>query len=184
MFALKELKACAGLEKGFGEMIRRAPLPKITECVEKERVAKSLPGRRFARMVYPFVVMCVLGLAHIHLQFERTDMLMQQGQLQLKQRQLVREQSFLTREIERLCKPENLKTRGIFELHMEETGESRQGMVAMVPATVQRKYTAEGKVSKDEMVVAEIRQSRQGESLPSKLLSLVESGQARAAEAK
>lgn len=165
-------------------MIRRAPLPKITECVEKERAAKSLPGRRFARMVYPFAVLCVLGLGHIHLQFERADMLMQQGQLQLKQRQLLREQSFLTREIERLCKPEYLKTRGVYELNMEETGESREGMVAMVPASVQRKYTAAGQVSKDEMVVAELRQDRQGRNLPSMLLTLVEGGQARAAETK
>lgn len=162
-------------------MTRRAPLPKITECTEKKKTLDGLGRARLIRAAYPFAIVCALCLAHIHLQFLRTDLLVQQNQLQGQQRVLHRQQAALEGLTEQLCDVENLKTIARRDMNMLELKNATEDRLAHIPHALQEKYRAPLSPMREDVVVAEIRNERQGGGLKNALWSLLDSSRAMAA---
>ncbi len=161
-------------------MTRRAPLPKITECIEKKQVIDGLGRARLVRAAYPFALVCVLCLAHIHLQFLRTDMLVQQNQLQGQQRVLLRHQAALEGETEQLCDVESLKIIARRDMNMLELKNATKDRMARITQALQIKYSAPLSPMHDDVVVAEIRNKRESGGLKHALWSLLDSNRAMA----
>lgn len=159
-------------------MTRRAPLPKITECTEKIKVIDGLGRARLVRAAYPFAIMCALCLAHIHLQFLRTDMLVQQNQLQGQQRILLRQQAALEGATEQLCDVNNLKMIARRDLNMLELKNAAEDRLALIPRDLQEKYREPLTPVHDDVVVAEFRNQRQNGGLKNALWSLLDSSRA------
>lgn len=162
-------------------MNRRALLPKITECVDKQRLKSQMNSARLAWSVYPFAVVCVLSLAHIYLQFQSSDMLMQQGHLQVQHRQLVREQGHLHRDLEAMCNPEQLKEIARRDLQMQEAIVPTQQLIARVPANLVAKYTAPGASEDGTLAVEKIAEEKRRDGLGGVLLTMLDSRSANAA---
>jgi cell division protein FtsL len=165
-------------------MTRRAPLPKITECVEKQKAATDwISAGRLVRAVYPFAVICALCLAHINLEFQRSDMLMQQGRLQQQHRQLVRQQGFLDRQNESLCNPASLRDRARRDLNMQEIDATGKELIATVPKELMAKYTAPGKPDRGAVMVAQLREERETRGIGNMLMSILDVNRANASSA-
>jgi len=171
-------QGCAALKKGFGEMTRRAPLPKITECGNKQKRTEWITSTRMMRAAYPFAVVCVLCLAHIQLQFEQSDMRAQEGKLQLRQQQLHREVTLLEKQNEMLCAPDVLKVRAMRDLNMQELQNPRNSIIAVVPVDVQDKYTVASNPDEKSIIVAELRREKQKRSLQDVVMTLLDGGRA------
>lgn len=164
-------------------MTRRAPLPKITECVETTKASDGLGRTRLALAIYPFLLICGLCLAHVHLQFVRTDMLVQQGQLQGQQRLLLRKQAAMEGAKENLCDVNNLKVVARQELNMVERDYTNKDILATIPQAVQVKYSQPLSPLEGDVMVAELRNDRESSRLKNALLSLLEGGNAVASVA-
>ena len=155
-------------------MTRRAPLPKITECVGKSRRVDRMRGSSLVWAVYPFVVLCALGIAHVHLQFQQSDLRLQQSHLQIHQRKLVREQGVLNREIEKLCNPDILKERARRDFHMVEAPAPSEHVTANVSRSLVAKYSAPAASRDSAIALAEIRHQKEKRGFEDTLLSLVD----------
>ncbi len=159
-------------------MTRRAPLPKITECVEKKKVLDGLGRARLIRAAYPFAIVCALCLAHIHLQFIRTDMLVQQNQMQGQHRVLLRQQAALEGQTEALCDVKNLQVIARRDMNMEQFKNPTNDLLAQIPLAVQEKYSEPLSPMQDEVLVADLRSQKREGGLKNVFLSLIESSRA------
>ena len=162
-------------------MTRRAPLPMITECVEKQKKKKGVTRTQLLRAAYPFLVICALCLAHVHLQFARVDLLMQQSQLQVQRNVLIRQEQALTRQNEAMCDLEALKIRAIRDMNMQQVEVQTADVFARIPADIKEKYSKPLMPKKADMMVANLRNERQQAGLQEVILSLFDSGRAVAA---
>ncbi len=129
------------------------------------------------RAAYPFLVLCVLGLAHVHLQFARIDMLMQQSQLQVKHRQLLREENSLKARLATMGNLEDLKVVARRHLNMQEVENPTKELLVEIPATLQAKYSAPIEPEQTDVLVAQMKSERQ-QGLRAALMSLIDGGRA------
>ena len=159
-------------------MTRRAPLPKITECGNKQKRTEWITSTRKMRAAYPFAEVCALCLAHTQLQFEKSDMRAQEGRLQIRQQQLHREVTMLEKQNEMLCAPDVLKARAKRDLNMQELRNPRSSIIAVVPANLQDKYTVAGEPDQKSIMVAELRRGKQKRSLQEVVMTLLDGGRA------
>ncbi len=160
-------------------MNRRIPLPKITECVHNHAPDRGISRTRLLRACYPFAVVAALSLAHVHIQFAKTDLLMQAGALQQQERGLQRQLAIVERQTQAIDF-ELLKYQGKRLMDMQEMGNPTKDLLATVPVELQRKYKQPLEMDADDVLVASIREERsQPEgTMKTALLSLVESGRA------
>jgi hypothetical protein len=124
-------------------MTRRALLPQIDACIASppNKVNRRPVSRRqLLQAVYPFVVITILGLIHVHLHLLQTDLLVQTGHLQKEQRNLIHDVSRLERQTESLCNTSHLKSVAR-ALNMEPLQQISSQVYAMVPARVAAKYS-------------------------------------------
>lgn len=162
-------------------MSRRVPLPKITECMDCQEVKCSLSCMSFLKACYPFVVVGALCLAHVHLQFAKADMLMQEGQLQREHRALLRRLAVVERKSQDIDM-EGLRNHGKRDLAMQEVENPTRELLAQIPLEIQRKYEKPLKADAEDVMVAQIREDRNRPvaGLKDTLLSLFETGRAMA----
>lgn len=160
-------------------MTRRAPLPKITECTDGRKAENGLSYMTLVRACYPFAVVGALCLAHIHLQFAKADMLMQESQLQREQSALQRRLAVVERQSQAIDM-EQLRIHGKRELDMQELENPTQELLAKIPVAVQRKYEMPLQAGADDVMVAQMREDRNRPvaGLKDTLLSLFETGRA------
>src|SRR5687767_6295627 len=92
-------------------MTRKATLPKITECVDPMPRASSFSEARMVQSLAAFGLLTALAVAHVHLQFVRTDMKLQQRELQKKVVELMNEEQRLLRANEQFCTHQSLTAR-------------------------------------------------------------------------
>lgn len=159
-------------------MTRRAPLPKITECVEKQETIDRMSKTRMLRAAYPFLVIGALALAHIHLQFVRIDMLMQQSQLQNQHRQLIREENVLKHKLAAMGDMDMLRDIARKKLNMQELENPNRDLLATIPVSVVTKYSAPIAPNHADIMVAELEQERRHGGLRAALMSLIDGGRA------
>lgn len=162
-------------------MTRRLPLPKITECVDNRReVDGGVTRGQLIRACYPFFVVGALCLAHVHLQFARADMKMQESQLQGQQRVLQRRMAVLERQSHAID-IEQLRMRAKRELDMRELDNPTSQLIAKIPASVQAKYSEPLAIESRDVLVAELEQAdQQPAGFKGDVMSLFESGRAMA----
>lgn len=130
------------------------------------------------RAAYPFMVICILALAHVHIQFARIDMLMQQGQLQGQQRLLMREESVLKHKLAAMGGDTASMKNKARRLNMQELRNPTKDVIAKIPASVQAKYLAPLQPSDADVMIAELKNERQRGSLRAALMSLIDGGRA------
>lgn len=162
-------------------MTRRAPLPKITECVEKQNRTEWISASTLLQAAYPFLIICALCLAHIHLEFQRTDMKMQQSRLQVQQRQLVREEGTLHRQNEELCDPELLEIHARRDLGMEKLQNPKKELVVTISRDVQEKYSKPGTPDERAVAMAQMKQDRTERRIQNRVLAFLDVNSANAA---
>lgn len=172
------------LGKDLVKMNRRIPLPKITECVHGKASEGGIAWGQLLRACYPFCVVAILCLAHVHLRFARVDMLMQTSHLQVEHRALQRQLALAERESQAIDF-EQLKIRGRRQLSMQVIENPTKNLLAKIPVSVQQKYQRPLEADGADKMVAQIRSERR---MPEKgvkdvLLSVVESGRAVASVA-
>lgn len=130
------------------------------------------------RAAYPFVILCILALAHVHLQFGRIDMLMQQSQLQGQHRLLLREESVLKHQLAAMSNMDHLKDVARRKLNMQELKNPTSNLLATIPASLQQKYTAPLEPNQADIRMAELDDQRQRGGLRAAFMSLVDGGRA------
>src|SRR5689334_5383132 len=113
------------------QMTRKATLPKITECIDPMPRASSLAQGQMLEALFAFALIGALALAHVHLQFMRTDAQMQHRALQIRVADLKQEEVRLVRQNEGLCDRQRLAAVAASE-HMKEV-DVRSQRVAVVP---------------------------------------------------
>lgn len=165
-------------------MNRRIPLPKITECVHGKASEGGITCGKLLRGCYPFFVIAVLCLAHVHLRFAKVDMLMQTSHLQVEQRALQRQLALAERESQAIDF-EQLKIRGRRQLSMQVIENPTKKLMARIPVSVQQKYQRPLDSATNDKMVAQIRSERRRpeKGVKDVLLSVVESGRAVASVA-
>jgi cell division protein FtsL len=130
------------------------------------------------RASYPFLVICALALAHIHLQFVRIDMLMQQSQLQGQHRQLLREENVLKHKLASMGNMDALKDVARKKLNMHELENPTKDLLAKIPASVQAKYFAPLEPDSADVLIAKMENDRQRSGIRAALMSLIDGGRA------
>lgn len=168
----------AGYRKGFSDMNRRAPLPTITECVNRTKRTSGVSRSQLLRLTYPFLVVCVLSLAHVHLNFAKVDLSLQEGQLQRKRQALKREEHLLAQQLEQLCNPAELKRKGLHQFAMEESEVPTHKQLVQVSTSVRDKYLgpvapAEGHV---EVAAVSLEDEVRGEGMIGQIVTLLDTG--------
>lgn len=159
-------------------MNRRAPLPTITECVNRTKRTSGVSRSQLLRLTYPFLVVCVLSLAHVHLNFAKVDLSLQEGQLQRKRQALKREEHLLAQQLEQLCNPAELKRKGLHQFAMEESEVPTHKQLVQVSTSVRDKYLgpvapAEGHV---EVAAVSLEDEVRGEGMIGQIVTLLDTG--------
>lgn len=158
-------------------------MPKITECVEKQNIKKGVSRGQLLRCVFPFLVVAVLGIAHIHLQFARTDMMVQASHLQSHQRVLLKQLATLEQAAEKIDM-NTLKHRATLELNMQEIANPTKEMLAPIPSVIVAKYSRPLDPMELDTQVADVRNAREEKrGLRATLVSLLDGSSAVAAVA-
>lgn len=153
----------------------------ITECVEVQKKKNGITRTQLLRASYPFFVICALSLAHVHLQFARVDLLVQQSQLQGQRTVLFRQEQALARQNEAMCDLEALKMRATRDLNMQQAEVQTADVFARIPADIREKYSKPLTPNKADVMVANLRRDRQQPGLQDVILSLFDGGRAVAA---
>jgi hypothetical protein len=162
-------------------MTRQATFPKITECIAPMPPENFFTEPRMVGALAAFALITTLAIAHVHLQFMRTDMKFQQRELQKTVAELVQQQEQLKRENEAFCDRQRLAAVAQAG-HMKEI-EPRRQLAALIPVSIRRKYdqplrdSAAGAIALATMNDAKAR-------ISDKILSFVDVGRANAAEPK
>jgi len=126
---------------------------------------------------YVFVVVGCLCIAHIHVQFLKADVALQQSELQKQHRMLLREEQKHVLRYEALCDPARLaEAARVADLTQIDVRAQR---VAMVPSQLREKYMAPTAAAYPQATLAEAGPSLTG--LSGKLISLLDTGSAFAA---
>ncbi|MGI8907357.1 MAG: hypothetical protein ACR2IE_12805 [Candidatus Sumerlaeaceae bacterium] len=159
-------------------MTRKATLPKISECIDPMPRVSTFTDARMLQSLAAFVLLGVLALAHVHLQFVRTDMKFQQHELQKRVCYLLQEEQRLQRANETFCDRARLASMASQE-KMKEV-DARQQMVAVVPVALRRKYEEPlhmPRGSQSALVAGAVPR----DTMPERLMTLLDIGNANAA---